>query len=114
MDQLEIIDSVEALSWLLKADGKERDIREDPETMLDLAASLRIVQQLYAAGAVEVRAINVAIGDDFEFGQGIEVLLPQDRVKQEAIYAVGVRALQEMEWPWDDVDRNGESFVIKW
>ena len=114
MDSLECIESVEALSWLEKADGKERDIRDDPDTLLDLEASLRLVREIYDAGATEVLAVNVIIGDDFEFGQGIRVILPQDPAKQEALYTLGLRVLQDIESSWDEVVRNGKAFDITW
>jgi hypothetical protein len=114
MDEEEYIESVEALAWLEKADGKERDIREDPSCLLDLDTSLQLVKKFYAAGAVEVRALDVIIGEEYEFAQGIEIMLPSDEAKQAQLYALGIKALREMDSPYDDVDRDGVSFKLVW
>jgi len=114
LDEEEYVESVEALSWLEKADGKERDIREDPSSMLDLNASLRIVRNLYSAGAVAVYALDVIIGQDYEFAQSIKVMLPTDNAKRDALFTIGVQALREMESPYDEVDTGGDSFTLSW
>lgn len=56
------IESVEALSWLEQVDGKDRTLGEDGDACLTIQAALKLVRELYAAGAVEVVAHIAVVG----------------------------------------------------
>ena len=90
------IDSVEALSWLEQADGKERTIGMNGGTCLSTEEALKLVQELYAAGATEVVAKIVVAEYEFEEASGLTVVLPLDREKRMALFAIAARVLKEM------------------
>ena len=90
------IDSVEALSWLEQADGKERNIGANGGDCLSTEDALKLVQELYAAGATEVVAKIVVAEYEFEEASGLTVVLPQDLEKRMALFAIEARALREM------------------
>lgn len=103
------IDSVEALSWLKQADGKERTINVNGGACLSTEDALKLVQELYAAGATEVVARIVAVEYEFEEASGLAVELPQDREKRMALFAIEARALREMGSTLDSDGEQGQA-----
>ena len=90
------IDSVEALAWLEQADGKDRTVGEDGGTCLSTKDALRLVRELYAAGATEVLARISTVEYEFEEAAGLTVVLPQDWGQRAALFSVGARVMREM------------------
>lgn len=109
------IESVEALSWLESEDGRERIVSEDSETFLSTEDALRLVRELYAAGAAEVLAHEVSVDDDFEDASSLLVALPSDPAARAALFAIEARALREMGSVFDsEGDRGQDSFRLGW
>ena len=90
------LESVEALSWLEQADGKERTVGEDSAACLHTEDAVRLVRELYAAGAVEVVARIALVEYEFEEASGLTVMLPRDREKRVALFGIAARVLREM------------------
>lgn len=91
----DFIESIEALSWLERSDGKERTVSEDSDTRLWTEEALRLVRELYLAGATEVLAQDVTVEDDFEDGCGLMAMLPKDLKARAALFAIEARALRD-------------------
>ena len=49
MSSKNFIESIEALSWLERSDGKERTISDSSETFICSEDALKLVRELYAA-----------------------------------------------------------------
>lgn len=58
--------------------------------------ALRLVHELYAAGATEVVARVAVVEYEFEVASGLTVMLPQDHGKRAALFGIEARALREM------------------
>ena len=109
------IDSVEALSWLEQSDGKERMVGEDSVGCLHTEDALRLVRELYAAGATEVSAQIAVVEHEFEEASSLTVMLPQDRGKRAALFGIEARVLREMGSSLDPAGERGqESFRLGW
>ncbi len=109
------IDSVEALSWLEQSDGKDRTVGDDSAACLRTEDALRLVCELYAAGAVEVVAQVVTVEYEFEEASSLTVVLPQDQGKRAALFAIEVRALRELGSSLEPAGERGqESFRLGW
>lgn len=91
----DFIESIEALSWSERSDGKERTVSEDSDTRLWTEEALRLVRELYLAGATEVLAQDVTGEDDFEDASGLMVMLPKDLKARAALFAIEARALRD-------------------
>ena len=89
------IDSVEALSWLEQSDGKEHTVGAD-DTCVSARDALELVQVLYAVDTLEVLAQVVAVEYEFEEASGLTMVLPQDRGKRAALFAIEARTMREM------------------
>ena len=61
-----------------------------------------------------MQACDVVIGSDYEYAGRIKVTIPNDESKRANLYDIGAKALREMDSPYDDVDRHGESFTLGW
>ncbi len=108
-------DSVEALSWLETSDGKERTLSEDSDTFLSTEQTLRLVHQLYAAGAAQVRACRVTVEYEFEDASSLWVKLPPDPAARAALFALEADALREIGSPFDPAGEQGQdSFGLGW
>ena len=108
-------DSVEALSWLETGDGKERTLSEDSDTFLSGEQLLRLVHQLYAAGATEVRACRVTVEYEFEDASSLWVKLPPDPAARAALFVIETETLREMGSPFDPAGEQGQdSFGLGW
>lgn len=108
-------DSVEALSWLETGGGKERTLSEDSDTFLNGEQALRLVRQLYAAGAAQVRACRVTVEYEFEDASSLWVKLPTDPAARAALFALEANALREMGSPFDPAGEQGQdSFGLGW
>lgn len=108
-------DSVEALSWLETGDGKERTLSEDSDTFLSTEQTLRLVRQLYAAGAAEVRAGQVTVEYEFEDARSLWVKLPPDPSIRVVLFALEAEALREMGSPLAPAGEQGQdSFGLGW
>lgn len=115
MSSADDTDSIEALAWLERSDGKERTISEDSETFLGTKDALRLVRELYAAGATEVLAQDVTIEYEFEDASSLTVLLPKDKEARAALFAIETRALREMGSPSEPEGEQGQdSFSLGW
>ncbi len=109
------IDSVEALSWLEQADGKERTVGQGSDACLSAQASLKLVRELYAAGATEVVVQIAAVEYEFEEAVGLTVVLPQDPDKRTALFAIRACVLREMGSSLAPTGERGQaSFVFGW
>lgn len=105
------IDSVEALSWLEQPDGKDRTIGSDSAACLHTEDALRLVRELYAAGATAV----VTVEYEFENASSLTVVLPQDRGKRAALFAIEVRALHELGSSLEPAGERGQvEFSLGW
>lgn len=108
-------DSVEALSWLETGDGKERTLSEDSDTFLSGEQLLRLVHQLYTAGAAEVRACRVTVEYEFEDASSLRVKLPPDPAARAVLFVFEAKALHEMGSPFDPAGEQGQdSFGLGW
>jgi hypothetical protein len=109
------IDSVEALSWLERTDGKDRTVSQDSSTRLWAEDALKLVRELYAAGASKVLAQELVVEYEFEDASSLRVVLPKDQASRSALFAIEARALREMESPFDaEGERGQEFFVLGW
>ena len=109
------IENVEALSWLEQSDGKERTVGEDSVACLHTEDALRLVRELYAAGATKVLAQIAEVEYEFEEATTLTVMLPQDPDKRAALFAIEVRVLREMGSPFDPAGEQGRDlFVLGW
>ena len=109
------IESVEALSWLEQADGKERTVGEGSEACLHAEDAICLVRELYEAGAVEVVARIAVVEYEFEEARSLTVALPQDQGKRAALFGIEVRVLREMGSSLDPAGERGqESFRLGW
>ncbi len=112
---VQLVDSVEALAWLEQEDGKERAISESSEQQIAGDDLLRLVRELYAAGALEVRAVGLEVMDDFEDGNALEITLPQDREERRALFAIQSRVLRDIESVYDQDEEHGQASIgIAW
>lgn len=109
------IEDVEALSWLQRNDGKERTISQDSSTRLWSEDALKLVRELYAAGATEVLAQELVVEYEFEDASSLKVMLPKDQPSRAALFAIEACALREMESPFDaEGERGQDFFVLGW
>ena len=115
MSSEDFIESVEALSWLERSDGKERTISEDSETLLSSEDALKLVRELYAAGATEVLVRDIEVEDDFEDAGSLKVSLPKDPKARAILFTIEARILQEMGSSFDPEGEQGQdSFGLGW
>lgn len=63
--------------------------------------ALRLVRELYAAGATEVAAQSAAVEYEFEKASGLTVVLPNDPGKRAALFVIEARVLREMGSPFE-------------
>lgn len=109
------IDSVEALAWLERDEGKDRTVGEDGGTCLTAKDALKLVKELYAVGATEVMARIVAAEYEFEEASGLTVVLPQDRGQRAALFAVEARVLREIGSTLvAEGERGQDEFILGW
>ena len=73
----------EALSWLKQGDSKERTIGDGEQ---DAAASLRLVQDLYRHGALEVIAVDIDVDTHLETTSTLIVRLPAEAAARQAVF----------------------------
>ena len=108
-------ESAEALAWLEQQDGKERMISESSEDQIAGSDLLHLVRELYACGAVEVRVCGLTIEEDFEDGNSLEVMLPQNGEARSALFLLQGRVLRDMGSAFDPDEEHGqEAFGIAW
>lgn len=108
-------ESREALAWLEQNDGKERRISDNSEDQLAGDDLLRLVKELYEAGAVEVRVTGLTIEDDFEDGDGLEILLPEGQAERAELFALAGRVLREISSAFDQDTEQGQALTrISW
>lgn len=109
------IDSIEALSWLEQPDGKDRTVGEDSAACLHTEDVLRLVRELYAAGATVVVA-QIAVAEyEFEEASSLTVTLPLNHSKRSALFDIEARALREMgSGLGPEGERGQDFFVLGW
>lgn len=73
----------EALAWFKMNDGKERTIGDGDQ---DEATSLRLVQDLYQRGAVEVTAIDIEVDTHLETTSTLIVKLPDEAAARRRVF----------------------------
>ena len=109
------IDSVEALSWLEQPDGKDRTVGEDSAACLNTEDALKLVRELYGAGAVAVVARIAVVEYEFEEASSFIVVLPDDESKRAALFDIEARTLHEMGSSLDaEGERGQEAFRLGW
>ena len=109
------IESMEALSWLERSDSKERIISEDSGMLLSSEDALKLVRELYAAGATEVLVRDIEVEDDLEDASSLVVNLPKDPKARAALFVIEARVLEEMGSSFDPEGEKGQdSFGLGW
>ena len=106
----------EALTWLQEV-GSEDEWRAvgDSSERLTPEASLSLVRELYAAGAVEVRAAGRYVGEEGEGAEYLEIVLPQDSAARSALFEIGRRVMQDTGSAFDPAQEQGQpTFTIDW
>lgn len=108
-------ESREALAWLEQQDGKERSISDSSEDQIVGGDLLRLVKELYDAGAVEVRVTGLTIEEDDEDGDGLEITLPQGPAEREKLFAIAGRVLHAIHSAFDQDTEQGQALTgISW
>ena len=106
---------VEALAWLEQQDGKERMISESSEDLIMGDDLLRLVQELYTAGAVEIRVCGLTIEEEFEDGNSLEIILPQDEEARAKLFSIQGRVLHDINSAFDQSKEHGQAQIgIAW
>ena len=97
----------EALAWLKLSDGKERTIGDGYQ---NAAASLRLVQDLYQHGAVEVTAIDIDVDTHMEDTSTLIVKLPDEAAARKRVlqYEAKVARLGG----FDPIPDEGQHYVM--
>ena len=107
--------SREALAWLEQQDGKERRISDSSEDQIVGDDLLRLVRELYEAGAVEVRVTGLMTEEDFEDGDGLEITLPQGQAERTKLFAIAGRVLRDIGSAFDQDTEQGQALTsISW
>lgn len=115
MSSKNFIESIEALSWLERSDGKERTISDSSETFICSEDALKLVRELYAAGATEVLVRDIEVEDDFEDASSLKVSLPKDPKARATLFTIEARVLQEMGSCFDsDGEKGQDYFGLGW
>jgi len=100
----------EALSWLLRSDGKLRDIGKDPDYSDQDA--VKFVRDLYARGAVTVYAVDIASDTKIEETRTLIIKLPDDQDKRRKLF--DVEAEVSRGGGFDPVADNGQRYMLLW
>lgn len=109
------IESIEALAWLERSDGKERTVSRNSQTFMRTEDALGLVRALYEAGTTKVLAQGVTVEYEFEDAGSLKVILPLDKHKRAALFAIETRALRDMGSPLDpEGERGQEAFGLGW
>jgi hypothetical protein len=110
MDILE----TEALAWLEQTDDKVRNVGDSSDNLTP-EDTLRLVKELYAAGAECVLAYRIEVDEYDESGDSLKIILPKETSKREALFAFQKRVLTETGSPYDPESEQGqEFFYIGW
>lgn len=105
-------EGIEALSWLKTGDGKERTIGESSENM-DATDSLAFVQELYARGAVQVRAIEIEAYDFLETTSTLIVALSSDTSARARLFEMEAAIAEEGGFD-PETDHGQKTFMLHW
>ncbi len=103
------LESVEALSWLQQADNKRRNVGDSSECLTP-EDTLRLVQELYEAGAPEVLAQDVEVDEEVESGNSLKVTLPQAPQSRAVLFAIEERVLRDTNSAFDPEGEQGQAF----
>ena len=113
-DSLDFIESFEALAWLEQKDGIWRNVGDSSERLTP-EDTLRIVQELYEAGATEVLALGIELLDEIESGSGLRVVLPCDPAARARVFEVQARVVRETGSPFEpDLDKGQAMITLGW
>ena len=109
-------DDSHALSWLQSENVVAENLSVgDNSECLTPEASLTLVREFYAAGAVQVRVEGKYLDEMGEGAASLEVILPQDAVVRSALFAIGARVMNETGSCFDPAEEQGQaSFTISW
>ena len=99
---------IEARSWLMRADGKQHSLSESSEMMIADDDLLRVVDELYSAGATRVTVLRVEIDDDWEDASRLRITLPDDPEARSRVLTIHSRMLREYETCWDPEEDHGQ------
>lgn len=106
----------EALTWLQQGGGEEewRNVGDSSERP-SAEASLRLVRELYAAGAAQVRVVGRYLDEEGESADYLEILLPQDAAARGALFEMQRRLMRDTGSPFDPAEEQGQAtFTIGW
>ena len=100
----------EALHWLQQSDGKQRMIGDSSEDM-NVADSLRFVQDLYQRGARQVTAIDIdASGSGMESTSTLIVEMPGEASARQRVLEIEGKTAQKH--GFDPVADEGQKYIM--
>ena len=110
-----IMHSAEALAWLQQDETEEWRTVGDSSERLTHEDALRLVQELYSAGAIQVLVVGKYLDEEGESADYLEVMLPQNAEARNVLFRIQSRVLRDTDSAFDPDEEQGQtSFTIGW